>query len=528
MGAIVELILFAVICASVGGVQGVCNRVMNEEMVEYTCEGGQPSDLYDLPESTEKIRIINMPISRITADTFSRFGSNLWVLSCTQCQIHDIDPDAFRRMNNLQQLSLDNNYLTTVKESWFRGLTSLTYLNLNYNYIDSIEDGMYTNLPSLIDLRLSGNRLECLNLKALSNLRDLERMYLGENSQFKCPNAISKYLESRKVNFDRDPEWENIPNDLVPAEVPDGGVDFERSTTSLPVYRERLRPAQPAPSPPPVESTESSVPPKLHTTEEVLYHPVYTPNWRTTPSPVTDDYEDTEGSIELYTDPIMPYFPPRTIAPIDAPHETTQYNNQDATTSRSWPRFPESSSARPEYPLYPPHGNEDRRNEEQYYSSEATNTFPLAPGPPDRHETPSFVESDVEHTSSGSNDWLERNTVPVDNSPPEYRVPPGPDSTHAIQPLPPTSPGTVYPVLPDNTFQAPYYEHPITVHSPPMVNNQPSQEELSPVTMLVETTTDKPLPNCPSSSSSFYQTSLGTIVVTLLFITIGRVLVEGF
>ncbi|XP_076547133.1 uncharacterized protein LOC143305852 [Osmia lignaria lignaria] len=541
MGAIVELLLFTtVLCTSVGGVQGECRHVMNDDMIEYTCEGGRLSDLNDLPESTGKIRITNMPISRITTNTFSRFGPDLWVLSCSQCQIRDIDPGAFQRLNNLQQLSLDNNYLTTVRESWFSGLDYLTYLDLNYNYIESIEDGVYRNLPSLIDLRLSGNRLECLNLEAMTNLRDLKRIFLGENSEFKCPNAVSAFLERRGVVFDRDPEWSKIPNDLIPA-IP-FGYDIDEYTTpeqtmALPTHRQRLHPTSATPPPQPMESTATYVPPKFHTTEEVIYRPVYTPDWRTTPRPTTEVYEEREHfstPSPYYDDVARPYVPPRTIAPIDT-YETTKYETQDATTLRSWPTFPESTSARPEYPLYPPHENKDSDYDEQYYSSEATNSFPLAPSPPDRHETPPFVESDAERTTVPYTDWYDRNTVPsyppIYNRPPEYRVPPTSESppTHIVQPLPPMSPEMVQPASPDNTFQAPYYEHTITVHTPPLVANQPSLEEVTPVMIPIETTTDKPLPNCPTSNlSSSSQGSLGTILVSFLLITIGRILVEGF
>lgn len=126
MGGIVGLLLCIVLCASVGGVQGACRQLKNNDMIEYLCTGGQLSDLNDLPAETGKIRITNMPIGQITADTFSRFGSDLWVLGCSYCGITDIDPNAFQHLNNLQQLSFDNNHLTTIKKSWFKGLDYLT------------------------------------------------------------------------------------------------------------------------------------------------------------------------------------------------------------------------------------------------------------------------------------------------------------------------------------------------------------------------------------------------------------------
>ncbi|XP_071646312.1 uncharacterized protein [Temnothorax longispinosus] len=249
MDSAATVVLLALLIAFVGDAAASCREVTNEEMLEYFCEGGHPADLTTIPETTEKLRITKMPLRRITADTFARFGGNLWVLSCSHCEITDIDANAFRRLVNLQQLSLDSNRLTTVKASWFEGLDSLTYLDLNYNDIRDIEDGVYKNLPSLVDLRISGNRLRCLNLDEMSNLRELKRMFLSENSEFACPHAVSKFLENQGVAFEQDPEWRRLASDTIDVHVPPSYVEEDRET--LPAHRERLHPDR---RPPPEES----------------------------------------------------------------------------------------------------------------------------------------------------------------------------------------------------------------------------------------------------------------------------------
>ncbi|CAK9824884.1 CHAD [Anthophora retusa] len=526
MGTIVELFLFVVLCASVGGVQGVCRHVPNEDMVEFSCVGGQLSDLDMLPQSTEKIRIQNMLIPRITEDTFSRFGPNLWVLGCSHCGIMDIEDDALRRFNNLQQLSLNNNHLTTVKKSWFEGLDSLTYLDLNYNDIQSIENGVFENLPSLVDLRLSGNRLECLNLADMSHLKDLKRMFLTENSEFKCPNAVNAFFESRGVNFEKDPEWNRLSSDLIQAEIPpDYDTDDEEAMTeeptTLPTYRERLHLTSTIP-PPAMESTIPHISSKFQTTEEVLYRPTYnTPDWRITPRPST-----IQTTAPPY-DTIRTYPPSRFTVPIDhrtdAPPEVTD-NSQDVTTFRSWPRFPESTSASPEFPAYPPHGNEDSRYTEQPDYSSSTNSFPLAPRLGDHQQTPPLVDYNLGQTTNLNRiDGTERNTVPWNIQYPtmEPSIP-----TDIARPLPPSM---VQPMSPDNVYQAPYYESSATVHSPQLVDNLPQQEEVTPGAVPIETTTDKPLPNCPTRNlSSSSQSSVAMIIVSVFLVIRGRVLVEGF
>ncbi|XP_076376673.1 uncharacterized protein LOC117218187 [Megalopta genalis] len=599
MGAMIELFLLSVLCASVGTVQGACKHVPNDDMVEYSCEGGRMSDLDDLPASTGKIRISNMPIPMITRDTFSRFGSDLWVLGCSHCGIRDIEPGAFHHLQNLQQLSLDNNHLSTLRDSWFRGLDYLTYLDLNYNAIGSIEDGVFQTLPSLVDLRLSGNRLECLNLEAVSKLKELKRMFLTENSQFKCPNAVSAYFEKNGVSFERDPEWNRIAEDLIPAGLPYD--DHRDSTTArytpLPAYRERLHPPSPTPSPEP--STPSYLSQRVRTTEEVIYRPSFQPpDWRaTTPSvPATDDYEyyDEEDSEE--TRP--PYVPPQTIAPVESV-TIQQQSGVDETTLRTWPRIPEYSNG-----LYPPHANEDGDYRQPSYSTEA-GPLPLATV---QDQMPPFAESDVGQTPRlTANDWQrqpDRHRPPAEvlprmpdtedwqqqpdrhrppevlprmpdtedwqqqpdrHRPPEVlprmpdtedwqqqpdrhrplevlprmpdtedwqqqpdrhrppaevlpRMPDTDDANRVVAPPEPEMPTLVQPATSDNVYQAPYYEQAVTVHSSGPV-----------IAAEGQTTTDKPLPECPMpNSSATGRRSLEVVVLSVLVVLAGRAFVEGF
>ncbi|KAK1136934.1 hypothetical protein K0M31_001466 [Melipona bicolor] len=553
MGGIVGLLLCIVLCASVGGVQGACRREFeNNDMIEYLCTGGQLSDLDDIPTNIEKIRISEMPIGRITADTFSRFGPDLLILGCSHCGVTDIDPDAFQHLNNLQQLSLNDNRLTTVKKSWFKGLNSLTYLDINYNKIESIEAGVFENLPSLNDLRLSGNRLECLNLASMSHLKELKRIFLTENPEFKCPNAVSAFLESRGVSFEKDPDWNRFPTDLISAEVSsyDYDIYYEEGTTeepftSLPVFRERLH-LTTTPSPT-VASTVSYVSPKFHTTEEVIYHPYNTPDWRTTPEAIAVPYyngpKTTTPSYDENQYIRTPYTPPKTIAPIEyekyPQRETIQYGSQDVTTLSSWPRTSESASASNEYPVYQPHRNEDKHYTEQPDYSRLPNSHLLAPGQ-DYHQTmPPYVHFDTRMNPYNRIDGSETNTVPSNVEYPPVSVPSvedkeylvssvdSSDTTHSIQPIPRMSTAMIQPAHPDNIYQPPYYEPTITVHSPPLISNQPQQETATSGIGPIETTTDKPLPNCPIRNlSSSNHGSVAMIIVS--FVLAVRVLVEGF
>lgn len=270
---------------------GTCVHVPNDDMLEYECEGGSPADLLGVPPNAGKIAIARMSMPRVSPSYFSRFGSNLWVLSCSHCDIGEIDDGAFGDLTNLQQLSLDNNRLRVVKGSWFKGLEYLTFLDLNYNEIERIEDGVFENARYLVDLRVSGNRLQCLNVDAMAKMEELQRMYIADNPNFKCPNAVTRFMEARKITLEKDAYWDGIRVDQV-----SGGQGDWRATTSG--YRERIFATTGYP--------ETTRQPYYNTRRP--YYPTSTEYWTSTESDVasfdrfTERYQVCGGNLQLWLD----------------------------------------------------------------------------------------------------------------------------------------------------------------------------------------------------------------------------------
>lgn len=371
------LVLFLLI-AFVGDAAASCRKVANEEMLEYFCEDGHPTDLTALPETTEKLRIIRMPLRRITADTFARFGGNLWVLSCSHCEIADIDADAFRRLVNLQQLSLDSNRLTTVRASWFEGLDFLTYLDLNYNDIRDIEGGVYKNLPSLVDLRISGNRLRCLNLGEMLQLTELKRIFLSENSEFACPHAVSKFLENQGVAFEQDPEWRRLVSDTIDVHVPPSYVEEDKET--VPAHRERLHLDR---RPSPGESEGVSA------TRDKTFYPGHSEHRSRHRKPTTTTMRPTipKQQEELPLPRVEPKFPDT--RPSHIPSESHQVMSYPYSTPET--RTPPSEDimipeinepSRTEHTLmYPPHPTRETTPYWSYPTSERSRTPPTTAVP---------------------------------------------------------------------------------------------------------------------------------------------------
>ena len=254
------LVFFIFPVILINSVSGKCFLDTRKELLTYACTGGYVADLNGIPNEVEQLHISRMQIPIITPHTFSRFRESLLVLKCSECEISDIEPNSFSHLPYLQQLSLDNNKLTSVKASWLEGIKDLTFLDLTYNQIEEIEDEAFEYLTEVTDLRLSGNRLKCLNINALARMEHLSRIFLSENPNFQCPNALSKYLEDRQVAFQKDENWNAITQDLVSAIGTDDKDWRTRRpnvhlTTTTPAYRERLTDTR---RPPTTESQRST------------------------------------------------------------------------------------------------------------------------------------------------------------------------------------------------------------------------------------------------------------------------------
>ena len=103
------------------------------------------------------------------------------------------------------------------------------------------------------------------------------------------------------------------------------------------------------------------------------------------------------------------------------------------------------------------------------------------------------------------------------------------NSTHIIQPIPYSPPSMVQPAYPNNIYQPPYYESTVTIHSPPLMDNKSQQKEITSGIMPIETTTDKPLPECPTRNlSTSSQSSIRMIIVSVLLIIMNHIFAEGF
>ena len=522
MDGTIFLVLLNLLILS-GGVSSTCVHVPNDDMVEYSCVAGNPSDLYSIPERAEKIRIANMTLTVITSETFSRFGENLWVLTCSHCGIEDITPDAFKTLLNLQQLRLDNNKLREVKASWFEGMNYLTYLDFNYNEITHIEDEVYRNLPSLVDFRISGNKLECLNVDAMSNLGDLKRIFLSKNPEFKCPNVVTKFLEDRQVNFEKDPDWRNIPQDLVPAS---------------------LNPSQDWRTPPVKEPSTPSYHEKLiaRITEDSVYYddddPISSSEYESQPAPPGSSYPNRGWS----TSSPAPY--PAREWPASVP--TSDQTNREWPTSmpnsyptRGWPTaapYPTRSWPAPtdNPPRELPEFDRNSGRYETNYPPQVTRTSTVTPMENRRMpdvDFPPYVETGNLPVTMSTNGYLSPGRTNIEwagNSAEiftetDYSTNYDASNTPSRQTNPPSMSG--YPIQvhekpmerptePEEFYPPPPRESPDNSHPQILDKYQQVQEPTSVTMPPIRKETDKPLPDC--NSASIANSSIVLLVIGIL------------
>lgn len=164
----------------------------------YTCKGGSVIDLQDIPED-DYITIIvieDMPLGSLNNSMFKRFAGHLVALTCTNCQLTNIDDDTFVGLKNLRYLSLPRNNLTKVKTAWFNDTVYLKTLEFTGNRINDIENNAFSKLDILTSIDLRHNNLTRLKAEWFAHL-------VGVNIVSLQANKISSIEDNTFSNLTR-------------------------------------------------------------------------------------------------------------------------------------------------------------------------------------------------------------------------------------------------------------------------------------------------------------------------------------
>ena len=106
-------------------------------------------------------------------------------------------PDsAFKGLPHLKILYLNSNSLTALPDSAFKGLDSLQTLHLNDNSLSALPDSAFKGLGNLKTLRLDDNMVNALRDSAFARLTDLQSLDLARNALSTLPQRAFRGLSN--------------------------------------------------------------------------------------------------------------------------------------------------------------------------------------------------------------------------------------------------------------------------------------------------------------------------------------------
>ncbi|KAI8493705.1 hypothetical protein Bbelb_286260 [Branchiostoma belcheri] len=194
--------------------------------------GFPPEDL--IPSSTETLlmndnRMITVPlgprlpnllelslednwITTLERSPF-RLRPNLKVLRLEGNKIIHVVRDAFDGLDKLVKLYLNRNNIETVDAFGGSSATSsLEMLDLQRNKLESITIGTFTGIPLLTELNLSSNNISTIEDGSFSGLKKLRVLYLHSNQIVRLTNETFMGLSSLKRLVLADNKMQNLPD----------------------------------------------------------------------------------------------------------------------------------------------------------------------------------------------------------------------------------------------------------------------------------------------------------------------------
>ena len=134
------MVIIASVCVAGQQVTGQCPHGCHCKHLTVSCTDLKLQKIPDdIPLSVEQLYLDNNFLTHVPANAFSAL-TNLSVLSLTQNEITQLESGAFNGLQRLKSLFLKQNQLTIVDESVFTGLDALTHIYLSQNKLTRIPD----------------------------------------------------------------------------------------------------------------------------------------------------------------------------------------------------------------------------------------------------------------------------------------------------------------------------------------------------------------------------------------------------
>ncbi|VDM45294.1 unnamed protein product [Toxocara canis] len=154
-----------------------------KQRVDFVPESGtQQSSQTSGMDQLERLSMSRTTIFSINDRTFFATSiRSLKSLNLAFCRIRHIAPRAFYKADNLQQLFLNDNQLTTINSMAFGSLHGLRQLNLAGNHINITMERAIYDVPALEYLSLARNDIQYISKASLVNLNNLEHLDISYN-----------------------------------------------------------------------------------------------------------------------------------------------------------------------------------------------------------------------------------------------------------------------------------------------------------------------------------------------------------
>jgi hypothetical protein len=147
------------------------------------CTNGNIEDLAGrFGPQTETITLQSYHIAVIGANAFSDLNlPNFWKLDIIRCGVVTIMKNAFRGLQDLLSLHLDNNEIEVLEPGAFSGLLKLKVLSLQNNKLRTLEHGVFGGLDQLNMLNLNSNLLKNLKPEMFAGAHALTTILVKDN-----------------------------------------------------------------------------------------------------------------------------------------------------------------------------------------------------------------------------------------------------------------------------------------------------------------------------------------------------------
>ncbi|KAG4067205.1 hypothetical protein HA402_000196 [Bradysia odoriphaga] len=166
-----------------------------------------PHDFLQRLEQVQELKLDNSAIKSVNEKTFPN-GWGLLTLWMANNDITELPQFSFSRMPNISEIYLFRNRIRNIDPNAFNGATNLKIINLSHNVIETIHESTFANLINLEVLDLSYNFIEYLTVN-LYKSKNLKELLLANNKidRLDCSVfdlSVSKILIDASFNHIRD------------------------------------------------------------------------------------------------------------------------------------------------------------------------------------------------------------------------------------------------------------------------------------------------------------------------------------